>query len=137
LAGWCCDDDGEAVQHEKKQLPARCGPVRPRLQRSLWRKPGNGSGACAAGRQRDDACAYLELTEPDLQSVVQTLVNEGASSIRVVPMFLGVGRHAREDLPLLMTELRALYPKVVFELQQSIGEDQRLIDLIADIAMSP
>ena len=65
------------------------------------------------------------------------LVNEGASSIRVVPMFLGVGRHAREDLPLLMTELRALYPKVVFELQQSIGEDQRLIDLIADIAMSP
>ena len=83
------------------------------------------------------ACAYLELTEPDLQTAVKTLVNEGASSIRVVPMFLGVGRHAREDLPLLMTELRALYPKVVFELQQSIGEDQRLIDLIADIAMSP
>ena len=68
---------------------------------------------------------------------VAARLNEGASSIRVVPMFLGVGHHAREDLPLLMTELRALYPKVVFELQQSIGEDQRLIDLIADIAMSP
>ena len=105
----------------------------------LWRKPVE--SVAARLRERDAsamiACAYLELTEPDLQSVVQTLVNEGASSIRVVPMFLGVGRHAREDLPLLMTELRALYPKVVFELQQSIGEDQRLIDLIADIAMSP
>ena len=105
----------------------------------LWRKPVE--TVAARLRERDAsamiACAYLELTEPDLQSVVQTLVNEGASSIRVVPMFLGVGRHAREDLPLLMTELRALYPKVVFELQQSIGEDQRLIDLIADIAMSP
>ncbi|MBK7549590.1 MAG: CbiX/SirB N-terminal domain-containing protein [Rhodoferax sp.] len=105
----------------------------------LWRKPVE--SVAARLRERDAsamiACAYLELTEPDLQTAVQTLVNEGASSIRVVPMFLGVGRHAREDLPLLMTELRALYPKVVFELQQSIGEDQRLIDLIADIAMSP
>lgn len=105
----------------------------------LWRKPVE--TVAARLRERDAsamiACAYLELTEPDLQSAVQTLVNEGARSIRVVPMFLGVGRHAREDLPLLMTELRALYPKVVFELQQSIGEDQRLIDLIADIAMSP
>ncbi|HNW03134.1 MAG TPA: CbiX/SirB N-terminal domain-containing protein [Burkholderiaceae bacterium] len=105
----------------------------------LWRKPVE--TVAARLRERDAsamiACAYLELTEPDLQTAVQTLVNEGASSIRVVPMFLGVGRHAREDLPLLMTELRALYPKVVFELQQSIGEDQRLIDLIADIAMSP
>lgn len=105
----------------------------------LWRKPVE----TVAARLREwdasamIACAYLELTEPNLQTAVQTLVNEGASSIRVVPMFLGVGRHAREDLPLLMTELRALYPKVVFELQQSIGEDQRLIDLIADIAMSP
>ncbi|HPW09160.1 MAG TPA: CbiX/SirB N-terminal domain-containing protein [Burkholderiaceae bacterium] len=105
----------------------------------LWRKPVE--TVAARLRERDAsamiACAYLELTEPDLQTAVQTLVNEGARSIRVVPMFLGVGRHAREDLPLLMTELRALYPKVVFELQQSIGEDQRLIDLIADIAMSP
>ena len=105
----------------------------------LWRKPVE--SVAARLRERDAsamiACAYLELTEPDLQTAVKTLVNEGASSIRVVPMFLGVGRHAREDLPLLMTELRALYPKVVFELQQSIGEDQRLIDLIADIAMSP
>ncbi|MBK6387691.1 MAG: CbiX/SirB N-terminal domain-containing protein [Rhodoferax sp.] len=105
----------------------------------LWRKPVE--SVAARLRERDAsamiACAYLELTEPDLQTAVQTLVNEGARSIRVVPMFLGVGRHAREDLPLLMTELRALYPKVVFELQQSIGEDQRLIDLIADIAMSP
>ena len=105
----------------------------------LWRKPVE--TVAARLRERDAsamiACAYLELTEPDLQTAVQTLVNEGARSTRVVPMFLGVGRHAREDLPLLMTELRALYPKVVFELQQPIGEDQRLIDLIADIAMSP
>jgi sirohydrochlorin cobaltochelatase len=105
----------------------------------LWRKPVE--TVAARLRERDAsalvACAYLELTEPDLQTAVKTLVNGGASSIRVVPMFLGVGRHAREDLPLLMTELGALYPKVVFELQQSIGEDQRLIDLIADIAMSP
>jgi len=48
------------------------------------------------------ACAYLELTEPDLPTTVAGLVQTGVNAIRIVPMFLGVGRHAREDLPLLL-----------------------------------
>lgn len=104
----------------------------------LWRKPVE---AVAARMRESDAsamitCAYLELTEPDLKTAVQALVNQGANAVRVVPMFLGVGRHAREDLPLLMAELKAGHPSVSFELQQAVGEDQRLIDLLADIAMS-
>ena len=70
---------------------------------------------------------------------VQLTARQGSSQqgvVRVVPMFLGVGRHAREDLPLLMAELKARHPTVAFELQQAIGEDPRLIDLIADIALS-
>jgi len=104
----------------------------------LWRKPVE---AVAARMRESDAnarvtCAYLELTEPDLKTAVQSLVEQGAHTVRVVPMFLGVGRHAREDLPLLMAELGANHPSVSFELQQAVGEDQRLIDLLADIAMS-
>ncbi len=104
----------------------------------LWRKPVE---AVAARMRESDAsamitCAYLELTEPDLKTAVQALVNQGANAVRVVPMFLGVGLHAREDLPLLMAELKAGHPSVSFELQQAVGEDQRLIDLLADIAMS-
>lgn len=81
-------------------------------------------------------CAYLELTEPTLPQCVAELAAAGVSSLTVVPLFLGVGRHAREDLPVLMADLRAAYPQIDFTLQIAIGEDARLIELMAQIALS-
>ena len=79
-------------------------------------------------------CAYLELSQPDLATACLELVETYVSSITVIPMFLGVGRHAREDLPLLVEQLRAQHPLVDFELKPAIGEDPRLIQLLAQIA---
>jgi sirohydrochlorin cobaltochelatase len=80
-------------------------------------------------------CAYLELTEPNLPHVANTLVAEGATSLCVVPMFLGVGRHAREDLPELITALKATHPSVDVSCQPAVGEQSSLLDLLADIAL--
>ena len=82
------------------------------------------------------ACAFLELTTPDLATAVDALVTQGARRITVVPMFLGVGRHAREDLPVLMAELHARHPGIEFVLQPSVGENERLTDLLAHIALT-
>jgi sirohydrochlorin cobaltochelatase len=81
-------------------------------------------------------CAFLELTTPDLATAVEELVAQGARRVTVVPMFLGVGRHAREDLPVLMAELRARHPDVEYLLQPSVGEDDRLTDLLARMALT-
>jgi sirohydrochlorin cobaltochelatase len=81
-------------------------------------------------------CAYLELTAPDLPVAVTRLVDQGVRAISVVPLFLGVGRHAREDLPALMAVLRQQHPAVCFTLQPAVGEDARLIDLLARVALS-
>jgi len=81
-------------------------------------------------------CAYLELTEPDLETAVADLLAQPIGQITVVPMFLGVGRHAREDLPLLMQGLRERHPGVRFTQQGAIGEDARLTELMAQIALS-
>jgi len=80
-------------------------------------------------------CAYLELSTPDLASVCQSLLARGVRTITIVPLFLGVGKHAREDLPLLVRALRASHPDIVFELQAAVGEDPRLIALLAEIAV--
>ena len=80
-------------------------------------------------------CAYLELDEPDLGTAAGELVTAGATEITIVPMFLGTGRHAREDLPQLVRGMQAFQPQVRFVLQQPIGEDARVLDLIAKIAM--
>ena len=57
-------------------------------------------------------------------------------NLTIVPMFLGTGRHAREDLPLLMDQVRTLHPGVRFDLQPAVGEDPRLLDLMAKIALA-
>jgi sirohydrochlorin cobaltochelatase len=80
-------------------------------------------------------CAYLELSAPDLAAAVATLVDAGVQSITIVPMFLGVGKHAREDLPVLVAQLRQQHPVVQFTLQPAIGEDARLVQLLAHMAL--
>ena len=81
-------------------------------------------------------CAYLELTEPTLPSCVAELAAAGVQTLTVVPLFLGVGKHAREDLPVLIAGLKASYPHIAITLQIAIGEDERLIELMAKIALT-
>jgi sirohydrochlorin cobaltochelatase len=49
-------------------------------------------------------------------------------------MFLGTGKHAREDLPQLLAQLQAAHPAVRFTLRTAIGEDPRITALMAAIA---
>jgi len=83
------------------------------------------------------SCAYLELMSPDLSSATNALLAQGATSIRVVPMFLGIGKHLREDLPKLLETLRHDHPKIMFTLDTAVGEQPAVIELLADIAGRP
>jgi sirohydrochlorin cobaltochelatase len=51
-------------------------------------------------------------------------------------MFLGVGRHAREDLPALVAELKQNHPTVFFKVQAAVGENSEVLDLLAKIALT-
>ncbi len=82
-------------------------------------------------------CAFLERTTPDLDTTVGELVQQGVNHIKIVPMFLGVGRHAREDMPLLVANLQTVHPQVSFKLNPSVGEEPLVVDLLARIAMQP
>ena len=102
----------------------------------LWRAPLEAVAARIAAQHptRPVACAYLELCTPSLAEAVQQLVTQGAIHVTVVPMFLGTGKHAREDLPVLVQQLHAAHPGVRFHVQTAIGEDPRMTALMADIA---
>jgi sirohydrochlorin cobaltochelatase len=80
------------------------------------------------------AVAFLELTNPDLPHTVEALMKQGVAHLRIVPMFLGVGRHAREDLPELVKGLTEAYPQMSFELLPAIGEHPAMTVLMAEIA---
>ncbi len=81
-------------------------------------------------------CAYLELCAPSLPEAATNLIAEGADAIRVFPLFFGVGKHAREDLPRLVEQLRASHPGVAVELLPSAGENPALTALMAAIALA-
>lgn len=104
----------------------------------LWRQPIE----AVADRIRKMApaghvcCAYLEITPPDLPDATAELAKLGVTAITVVPLFLGMGRHARNDLPILMAALRASHPGIVFDLRPALGEESKMIELMAKIALS-
>jgi sirohydrochlorin cobaltochelatase len=70
------------------------------------------------------ACAYLELMAPDLQR------------IQILPVFFGMGRHAREDLPDLCEQLRQQHPQVLLEILPAVGEQVAVLDAIARSALT-
>jgi sirohydrochlorin cobaltochelatase len=105
----------------------------------LWHRPMQAVAQRVAARWPDTPvrCAYLELTEPDLPTAASELAALGLASVRIVPMFLGAGRHVREDLPALVQALRQQHPQLAWELRPPVGEDERLLDLLADLALGP
>ena len=90
----------------------------------LWRLPIE--AVAEAIRARDPealvSCAYLELCTPELAQAATDLIAAGARKIKIFPLFLGVGKHAREDLPLLLAQVRALHPDVPVALMPTAGE---------------
>ena len=103
----------------------------------LWHKPIEAVAAHIATLSplTPVVCAYLELSTPDLPTVTRSLLDRGVRDITILPMFLGVGRHAREDLPGLVVELQSTYPEAQFTLKAAVGEDTRLVQLMAQIAL--
>ena len=103
----------------------------------LWRAPID-AVAQEMARQSPQTvvhCAFLELTAPSLPDCVDALCAQGHLHIRIVPMFLGVGRHAREDLPQLVADLRARHPQLQLQLCAAIGEHPELTRAMAQIAL--
>jgi sirohydrochlorin cobaltochelatase len=101
----------------------------------LWSKPieAIAQAIFAASAQCEVRCAYLEFMAPTLAAAIAELEACHVTNIRIVPMFLGVGKHAREDLPNIAEALQRDYPNLTLELQPSIGEHPELITAIANI----
>jgi len=102
----------------------------------LWRRPLE----AVADRLRASrpglpvCCAFLEMEQPDLAAGVEQVLAGHVRELTIVPMFLGTGKHARDDLPLMVDALRLRYPELRIDLRPPVGEDPRLLDLLAFIA---
>ena len=103
----------------------------------LWRAPVEAVAAAVRAQAPDThvSCAYLELCQPELPEAAAQAIAAGATEVRVLPLFFGMGKHAREDLPLLMVQLRQAHPQIGFRLLPTAGEQPRLTALLAELAL--
>ena len=81
-------------------------------------------------------CSYLELCAPTLPDAARELIASGACHLKVFPLFLGVGKHAREDMPELVARIRAEHPSIHVELLPAVGESKQMTELMANIALA-
>ena len=66
--------------------------------------------ALAARLQTPLRLAYMELSEPSLESTVAELAAQGTSRAEILPLFFAAGRHLRLDVPAQVEALKAAYP---------------------------
>ena len=80
------------------------------------------------------ALAYLESATPDLTTCLRALAADGVNDIRVLPLFLALGKHLRNDIPVLASRVADEFPGLRIEFLPALGETPELADALLRIA---
>lgn len=78
---------------------------------------------------------FLELMRPTFDEGVACLVEQGATEIVVVPIFMAAGSHVKKDLPQLAANAMDRHPGLVIELAAPVGEAETVLAAMADYAL--
>ncbi|WP_428825655.1 sirohydrochlorin chelatase [Azonexus sp. IMCC34842] len=79
--------------------------------------------------------AFLEFMAPTLPDCAAALVAGGADKVVVMPMFIARGGHLKNEVPAMLATLRLTYPAVEFVLGGAIGENEIVVQAMADAAL--
>ncbi len=76
--------------------------------------------------------AFLELMEPPLPDAIAELVAGGHKRITIAPLFIAQGGHLKNDLPKILSAIRAEHPGIEITLLPALGEIDAVLAMIAD-----
>ncbi|MBW6390328.1 MAG: CbiX/SirB N-terminal domain-containing protein [Halomonas sp.] len=99
-----------------------------------WRAPFEHFHASLATRMQVPLkLAYMELSEPSLESSVAELASAGLRRADILPLFFAAGRHLRKDVPAQVEALRSSHPDIELRLLPPVGEHPAFIDALAAV----
>jgi sirohydrochlorin ferrochelatase len=78
--------------------------------------------------------AFLELADVLIPLGIEKCVDDGATSIRVLPYFLNSGRHVVEDIPNIVNEAKKRYPNTDISIASHLGASGLMLDLVVACA---
>jgi sirohydrochlorin ferrochelatase len=73
---------------------------------------------------------YMSELGPRFPEVLEKCIREGAGKVIVMPYFLHLGIHLREDIPAMMGAEVKKYPGLTLILGRYLGFDESLVDLV-------
>lgn len=77
--------------------------------------------------------AYMELSEPSLETTVAELAEAGVERAEILPLFFAAGRHLRKDVPGQVEALTAAHPGVDLTLLAPVGEHPAFVEALAAV----
>ena len=78
--------------------------------------------------------AFLEMAKPSLHEAINRAVDNGATSIDVLPLFLNTGNHVTRDIPQLIAEAKRQHRGLTIRLLAHIGAHPGYPALVEQVA---
>ena len=75
--------------------------------------------------------AFLQFAEPEIDKVIQGLIEKKVSKIVIFPFFMAAGNHVAKDIPGITERFKLLEPDVEFVVTPHLGGIEGIKDLIA------
>ena len=81
--------------------------------------------------------AFLELADVLIPDGIKQCVEDGATSIIVLPYFLNSGRHVVEDIPNIVNAEKENHPDVPITISSHLGASEMMMDVLISNANKP
>lgn len=78
--------------------------------------------------------AFLELADPLIPDGLQQCIDDGASTIDVLPYFLNSGRHVTEDIPTIVNKFKE-GTSIDIDIKPHLGSSVMLIDIFSELTL--
>ncbi|PKG37159.1 sirohydrochlorin chelatase [Psychromonas sp. Urea-02u-13] len=77
---------------------------------------------------------FLEIAQPSILDAIESSVNEGASSVVLLPYFLNSGNHVVQDIPNIINQAKLKHPNLAIHVTEHVGASDLMLDLIVGLA---
>ena len=78
--------------------------------------------------------AFLQHARPCLMDTIQSLAQQQAGKIVIVPFFLQTGMHVTAEIPVLVKEAQKRHPKIPIAVTNAVGSHSLMADVVLDLA---
>lgn len=101
---------------------------------SHWRAPFESLEAALKQRLSTPlVLAYMEISEPSLESTAASLAAQGIRQADILPLFFAAGRHLRKDVPAQVDALNAKHTRLELLLLPPVGQHPAFVEALAAV----